>query len=217
MVALGETPADSSFGLVFLQEQLDVHSVVALRQAERMCDVCVAVNLHANTAHDPKILEKAGVSYFLHMQPEEKPKVTVSSQVGGLNLTFILQAVLAVMPSAMVVPVTQVGLLRGLNNLLATFENLFVLMPSQTPHNMLATSQAKARSSVLNVLEVDTARSLIEESLQNNNEGDVISCIVLDGQSFEEKPSLSSRNDYVRYILNQNGQLVIDACRLNQD
>lgn len=121
------TAADTSFALVVLAEDIDADTTQSLREAAKLCDIVVAATenkLHTDSKHQ-HLLRQAGVDVVFY--PKNPPLGTYSSGIKKINETFVLQAVLAVMPNLVVVPRSNLTLIRVFRNMQHSFGELFSL------------------------------------------------------------------------------------------
>jgi hypothetical protein len=132
--AFADFPEDASYALVILNEIPNHHDVSTIREAARLCDVVIAFS--TVPVRVPEMLEKVGCDALLIFTEQETPV-----HITGTNtVPFIpfMQAVLAVLPSIVLVNSAQTPWLYGLKDLLNTFPTLFTPRLWVTPDMTLS-------------------------------------------------------------------------------
>jgi hypothetical protein len=135
---------DSSFGMVFVGEKLSAHDVIALRTSDKWCDITLAVCLEKkfNEAQHT-ILQDAGVD-ILFCCSQGAPQLSLDS--GKVDSGLVLKSILAVMPSAVVVQLSDVDLLKVILRLNDNYPELFTVMYSETPAHILTEAEQHIRT-----------------------------------------------------------------------
>ena len=142
---LGLGDAESSFALVVLRGVFDSHALVAVRQAERLCDHVVVLALDASIEKGERFLAQAGVNVLY--SPHKEPFLArVELDVKGVDATLILQTALAVMPMMVAISPTDIVLHTALERLSQTFPDVLNIYAEETPVHLLGGQQKKART-----------------------------------------------------------------------
>ena len=138
---------DTTFGLVFIPNTLTADDIIAVRTSDKWCDVTVCVILNKNlTAKQNSLLQNAGVDILLDC-PQEAPELPLNS--GNINSGFLLKVILLVMPSAVIVQLNELDLLKVLLKINYNYQDLFTFIYSQTPISVLSETQQDIRKNVL--------------------------------------------------------------------
>ena len=150
-VALSEAFAnfaeDSSYALVLLSEVPTHHNLSTIREAARLCDVVVAYT--AFPIRQPKPLEHAGCDVLLHLPMQATPLEVV--EVGGNTQTGLVQAMVATLPSIVLVNAVQLEQLAVVQAVVNTFPTLTSPRLWVTPETSLTDVEKHWHSIVRNV------------------------------------------------------------------
>ena len=132
-------PADTSFGLVFVGNNLIEAEISAIKEAAKLCDIVIAVWLpelsrpqkgqkEASFPSDSfqLALQKLGVDIFAHL-PKENTTVSLTTSVKNINATIVLQALTTVMPNLVVTPRYHKALIVTLQDIQKNFGDLCVM------------------------------------------------------------------------------------------
>lgn len=141
----------SSFSVVFINESIDVHHVVAIRQAVRWCDVAIVVALNNDVSLESRtVLKNLGVEALLIPSKDDldDKEMALVVPANSLNATWMLKAILAIMPSMVVSPVAALTSWKILSLFTKQFENLFVLKEVCTPEELLTERRLVVRKSL---------------------------------------------------------------------
>ena len=197
VLATFATTADTSYALVFIAgSHLTADDVVALREAARLCDVCIAaVTAESFSQAYHQILQEAGVDVLYTHQPS--PQEGLSCQLvqrGGGHITYYLETILLVMPSVVVVHQENMTLRKAIKSIEKTFYRLFTLVEVGTPKYILSMRQQELIDVLMLAQEmVDHGERRVEPLLQQtlaalDKHGfkDVQQLAIYDANTFQE-------------------------------
>jgi hypothetical protein len=150
----GQESEDSTFSVVFIPKNLSAHDVVALRTAAKWCDVVIAVCLDEKfSTNQQKILKGAGVN-ILFISSQNVPQLSLDS--GKVNSGFVLKVILAVVPSAVVVQIANVDLLKVILQINTNYPEMFTPIYSETPVHILSDAEQGVRQTLVAIQEIIT-------------------------------------------------------------
>ena len=188
---------DASISVVFVTGgALTADDVVAIREATRLCDVAITVALEKPLPQPfAKIAFEAGADlvYTHKAKPNLGAGCTVR-QKGGGDITLFLEALLLIMPSAVVVSDENLNVLRIVRALEATFNNFFSIVETTTPAAILSQRQQELTATLMfaqDVLDQGERRARVVmqqvvEALEQNNFREVKNLILLDAETLAE-------------------------------
>lgn len=189
--------ADASIAVVFVTGgALTADDVIAIREAARLCDVAITVSLEKPLpAVFSKIAFEAGADlvYTHKAKPNLGAGCTVR-QKGGGDITLFLEALLLIMPSAVVVSDENLNILRIVRALEATFNSFFSVIETQTPAAILSQRQQELTATLMfaqDVLDQGERRARVVmqqvvEALTQNGFNDVKNLLLLDAETLSE-------------------------------
>lgn len=197
---------DTTFSLVFIPAILTVHDVIALRTASKWCDVVIAVCLDDKfKASQQKILQDAGVDILLSCNLANAPKLSLDS--GEINSGFILKVILAVMPSAIVVQIAMLDLLKVILQIDDNYNEMFTPIYSETPAHILTESEQKIRQAIVSIKEIilggerniEIISSKLSDVLAKNNINlSKLECV--DNKGFSCKNTLENQQFFINVL-----------------
>lgn len=217
---------DASIAAVFITGgALTADDVIALKEAARLCDVAVAVCLETPLPVPmAKLAEEAGADIVYTHKP--KPHVGVGCTVrqkGGGDITLFLEALLLMMPSAVVASAENMNILRILKALEVTFNNFFTLIETQTPAAVLSQRQQDLTATLLlaqDVLDQGERRpqvvmQQVVEALAQNGFEKVENLLLLDAETLAEVQTQVPKNSFLFADILENGQHMRRSVKLS--
>lgn len=139
---------DSSFALAVFRNELDAHALVAIRQADRVCDFTIVLATTPLDDAQKGLLAQAGADVLFQPEAQELP-VYVETGVKDVDSTVHLQTILNIMPLVVAIPPSDFKLHEALERLNQAFPDTFSLLAEETPLHLLNGSQQKAREALL--------------------------------------------------------------------
>lgn len=223
--ALTEVSFDASFAVVFFAGGLDVATIVAIRNAKRLCDevvVCPLFSQPLTPAH-LQLLERAEASFVWQFEQSLEPCNVV---VEGLNLpsTFMMQALLTVMPLLVTAPESHVHLISALKKMQKTFGSFFTLEVKKTPYDLLSLAQRNLRDCLKTVfLEIKGGENDVELLSKlsikclNSAGFEVKEVSFMDGDTLQNNHKIVSASSLIYIEALHGGQLCRDIFSLFEE
>ncbi|MFT7144372.1 MAG: hypothetical protein ACI9TY_000345 [Alphaproteobacteria bacterium] len=142
-----------SLAVTFIHGSLDVQTIIAIRNADRLCDRVVVVNLSNTNFSDAQksIVKRAGGSYF-YQGENTQGKCILDVDIQGINGTFIMQTLIIIMPLTVTVAENNTHLIKALKNIQQTFGEFFALQIKATPIHLLSIAHRKLRENLTPIL-----------------------------------------------------------------
>lgn len=221
---LALSPAnDTTVALVILEEGIPTPGdIVAMRHGRKVCDLLIVAAL-ADTVPEtiPGLIKEAGAHLFFH-HGSRKPEQHCQLTVDGGDLTYMLQIILAVMPSMVVSGQENLSQLRHLQAIYNTFAALFTLEVAETPSQILSERQ-QALLEALNSgqLAIDhgerQARAILQHvlaALAQHKFHQVEQLTLVDGKTFAEPGHLSGGTYYLHAEVTDGERILRQSLRL---
>ena len=137
----------SSIGLVVVAKPWDKNAMALLGAALKLCDVAVVLYLPKEpmTERLLNIMQSMGVRLLFQPQNRQETPCRVEMVAEKLDVTLLLQTVLAVMPISVFVDEKEISLRKCFQDILSTFQHLFTLRHHNLGEDVLTLSQKAVR------------------------------------------------------------------------
>lgn len=218
--------AEASVAVVFVSGGvLTADDVIAIREAARVCDVAVVISMEKPLPRPfAKIAEEAGAQIiYIH-----KPKPNVGAgctvkQKGGADITLYLEALLLIMPSAVVVANENLNTLRIIKALEATFNGFFSIIETTTPAAILSQRQQDLTATLMfaqDVLDQGERRpqvvlQQVVDALEQNGFSTVQNLMLLDAESLAEVQATVPKHSFLFADITEGEQTLRRSVKLS--
>mgnify|MGYP003665812578 FL=1 len=213
---------DASLAVCFVHGALDAQTIIAIRNAERLCDAVVVVNLSIAPLSKVQcsLIERAGGS-FIYQGEKISTKCVLDAGVGSIDATLIMQTLITVMPHTVTVAENNTNLIKVLKNIQDTFGQFFTLQIKATPVNLLSVGQKRMRECLVPVLleiqsgesEVEVLKGICTQALKTANFS-LIYIAFVDGDTLEEHVGVVSPTSLLLVEATLDGHVVKDILSL---
>jgi len=212
---------ESSLSCVFLRGAVNVHNLVTVRNADRLCDITVVTLLEENaiTPAYGQYLKEAGADIVFIPREHELQECTVTMGVSGIDGTLIMQVILAVMPMVVSVSPADELLLGCFKRIQQTFPDLFSLVLEETPVHLLSQSHQQMRSALLLVQESVAGgeyavNSLTQVATKALSGGEVVALKFWNSKAQPCIKDVDVTECYATLAFKQDGQILHDGIKI---
>lgn len=212
-----------SLSICFIHGSLDAQSIIAIRNADRLCDRVVAVNLSKTPISkvQTSLIQRAGASYIYECDKTQAYKCNVNAGIEGINATFIMQALISIMPLTVTVAENNTHLIKAIKNIQQTFGAFFTFEIKATPVDLLSVAHKKLREALTPVLlniqngesDADVLNSMCISALKGAG-FKINSLEFIDSDTLETHVGVISPTSLLLINAALNGQLVRDILSL---
>lgn len=221
---LALSPAsDTTVALVILEEGVPTPGdIVAMRHGRKVCDILIVAALTETLPESiPALIQEAGAHAFFH-HGSRKPEQSCQLKLAGDDLTYMLQIILAVMPSMVVSGQENLNQLRHLQAIHDTFHALFTLEVAETPTQILSERQQtllEALSSGQLAIEHGErqTRAILQHvlaALAQHQFHQVEQLTLVDGKTFAEPSHLAGGSYYLHAEVREGERILRQSLRL---
>lgn len=171
---------DASLGLIVISKNWDMQAMSVVTQANKLCDTLILLYLPQDPLDTKvrQVLKDINVELIFHPTQKEKAACKVEDLRHRIDITLLLQTVLAIMPISVFLHQQDIPLRHCFTSLLDTFPGLFTLRHSKISDDLLTVNQRTLRELAPKIYKAVKKKSPLQDMLQQElPEGSSISSI----------------------------------------